>query len=955
LTGKAQRVGEGRRPFLPVQQALARGWLQAALGLVVVLYLTTFVTPQLPRPDLSLYLVQPLLWLALGAVALASGPGDLTRPDRWMVSVAALVGLFQVALFLVAGMLSGFGLSPYSHGLLPVALNLVFVFSRLFGLEMARWRLVRPFMRSSSAGGMVLVWLGLALASVPLSGLSQLGDPASAFRITGRMLLPAASESLLATYLAVVSGPAAAIAYRGALAGFEWLFPLLPNPIWPITAFLGTVSPLLGLLVVRDLAEFRKAKDLSDALNRINAIINSSLDIDRIMHQVVAESGRVLDADYTCVVARRRGSWQVRYAHGMAPVAPWADSGEDELSLPDRLRSSKDILAVEDVRRSEWRRHRALERSGVRAFLAVPLAVRRDVIGVLVFSSYSGLASFSVAQLDFARKLSASISLALANARLYQNERRQHLLLDAVVRNAPAAIAVLDGRSLRVRWANPAAVKVLDPPLRQDSITGMRIEDILPGAVEAGIVQAAREVLRRGTPLSAAEQPYSGFARGQTYWRYTLLPLNVPGKESPDLLVVALEVTEQVQSRQRVAEVAAEAEEKLQRSLRELEQTQQQLFQAQKLETVGRLAGGIAHDFNNLLTAIMGYAQIVLASLPEGPLQQDVEEIVQAAKRATGLTNRLLAFSRRQVIRPQALELDRQIESMHDLLARLLGDDVELVMRLGTDGGIVQADPNQLEQVVVNLVVNAGDAMPEGGTLTLETSPVVLEDSAPADGLGPGRYLALSVSDTGTGMTNEVKEHLFEPFFTTKPTGLGTGLGLATVYGIIKQHGGGVTVQSELGRGSTFTIYLPQVEPEVTEPEAVPAPDEERLPRGREVVLVAEDEETVRSIVVRLLHAQGYRVLEAEDGQAGLELARRHPGPIDLLLTDVMMPRMGGHELAERLRQERPDTRVLFMSGYNTEENLLRLPGCDGPVGLLPKPFTHRDLARKVREILDCQ
>ena len=276
-------------------------------------------------------------------------------------------------------------------------------------------------------------------------------------------------------------------------------------------------------------------------------------------------------------------------------------------------------------------------------------------------------------------------------------------------------------------------------------------------------------------------------------------------------------------------------------------------------------------------------------------------------------------------------------------------------MRLGTDGGIVQADPNQLEQVVVNLVVNAGDAMPEGGTLTLETSPVVLEDSAPADGLGPGRYLALSVSDTGTGMTNEVKEHLFEPFFTTKPTGLGTGLGLATVYGIIKQHGGGVTVQSELGRGSTFTIYLPQVEPEVTEPEAVPAPDEERLPRGREVVLVAEDEETVRSIVVRLLHAQGYRVLEAEDGQAGLELARRHPGPIDLLLTDVMMPRMGGHELAERLRQERPDTRVLFMSGYNTEENLLRLPGCDGPVGLLPKPFTHRDLARKVREILDCQ
>lgn len=419
--------------------------------------------------------------------------------------------------------------------------------------------------------------------------------------------------------------------------------------------------------------------------------------------------------------------------------------------------------------------------------------------------------------------------------------------------------------------------------------------------------------------------------------------------------MVALEVTEQVQSRQRVAEVAAEAEEKLQRSLRELEQTQQQLFQAQKLETVGRLAGGIAHDFNNLLTAIMGYAQIVLASLPEGPLQQDVEEIVQAAKRATGLTNRLLAFSRRQVIRPQALELDRQIESMHDLLARLLGDDVELVMRLGTDGGIVQADPNQLEQVVVNLVVNAGDAMPEGGTLTLETSPVVLEDSAPADGLGPGRYLALSVSDTGTGMTNEVKEHLFEPFFTTKPTGLGTGLGLATVYGIIKQHGGGVTVQSELGRGSTFTIYLPQVEPEVTEPEAVPAPDEERLPRGREVVLVAEDEETVRSIVVRLLHAQGYRVLEAEDGQAGLELARRHPGPIDLLLTDVMMPRMGGHELAERLRQERPDTRVLFMSGYNTEENLLRLPGCDGPVGLLPKPFTHRDLARKVREILDCQ
>ncbi|NPV09904.1 MAG: response regulator [Anaerolineae bacterium] len=956
MTGKARCAGEVGQVSSPVRHAFALGWPQTAIALVAVLYLTHYVTPYLPRAELSTYLVQPLLWVALAGVALASGPHDLPRPDRWMVSVAALLGLFQVALFLVAGMLSGFGISPYSRGLLPVVLNLVYVFSRLLGLEMTRWRLLRPLMRSAGAGGMVLVWLGLALASLPLSGLNQLPGPASAFRLTGRLLLPAASESLLATYLAMVSGPTGALAYRGALAAFEWLFPLLPNPIWPITAFLGTVSPLLGLLVVRDLAEFRRAKDLSDALNRINAIINSSLDIDRIMQRVVTESGRVLEADFTCVVARRRGSWRVRYAHGVAPTVSWADADEAGLSLPGRLRSHGDILAVEDVRRSEWRGHRALQRSGVRAFLAVPLAMRRDVIGVLAFSSYSGPASFSAAQLDFARKLSASISLALANARLYQNERRQHLLLDAVVRNAPAAIAVLDGRSLKVRWANPAAVKALDRPLPQGDIAGVRLEELLPGAAEAGIVQAAREVLRRRTPLSAAEGRYAGFARGQTYWRFTLLPLNVPGKELPDLLVVALEVTEQVRARQRIEDMAAEAERKLQESLRELERTQQQLFRAQKLESIGRLAGGIAHDFNNVLTAIIGYAQIVLASLPEGPAQQDVEEILRAAKRATELTNRLLAFSRRQVIRLRPVAPDRLIQDMGELLRGLTGEDIHIVARLGAEGAAIEADPDLLEQAVVNLVTNARDAMPEGGVITIETREVFLNSPPPGAHLvpSPGHYVELAISDNGTGMSDEVKEHLFEPFFTTKGTG-GGGLGLATVYGIVRQHGGGIAVSSELAKGSTFSIYLPCAQTKATLPATEGQPQPDHLPRGQEVVLVAEDEEAVRSIVVRMLHRQGYRVLEAEDGRTGLELSRRHQGPIHLLLTDVVMPGMGGRELAEHVRRERPETRVLFMSGYNTEENLLRLPGSSDPVELLPKPFNHHDLALKVRETLDAQ
>jgi two-component system cell cycle sensor histidine kinase/response regulator CckA len=379
---------------------------------------------------------------------------------------------------------------------------------------------------------------------------------------------------------------------------------------------------------------------------------------------------------------------------------------------------------------------------------------------------------------------------------------------------------------------------------------------------------------------------------------------------------------------------------------------EEQLRQTQKLEVVGRLAGGVAHDFNNLLMVIFGSVELLLDRLPaESPLRRHAEEIQKAAHHAANLTRQLLAFSRKQVLQPRGLDLNVVVRDMEQILRRLIPKNIELVIRTAADVGTVRADPGQLEQVILNLAVNARDAMPAGGTLILETANVEL-DAHSADAypdLPPGTYGMLAVTDTGCGMDRETLAHIFEPFFTTKSKSGGTGLGLATVYGVVMQSGGHITVDSEPGRGSTFKIYLPRVE--APEPSRSTGQPSHTLPAGSETLLLVEDEEDVRTLSEEFLRAQGYRVLPARDGEQALTLAAAHDGPIHLLITDVVMPGMSGRELVERLQADRPEIRVVFTSGCTDEAGLhyhLHKPG----VVFLQKPFPLQMLARKIREVL---
>ena len=382
----------------------------------------------------------------------------------------------------------------------------------------------------------------------------------------------------------------------------------------------------------------------------------------------------------------------------------------------------------------------------------------------------------------------------------------------------------------------------------------------------------------------------------------------------------------------------------------ERKRLEERLTQAEKMQAIGQLAGGVAHDFNNLLTVIGMQLEAVLDKTPDDDLKSRLKDAQRAAERAAALTSQLLAFSRRQVLRSQILDLNRLIEQLSKMLSRLLRENIELTFALEPDLGSVRADPNQIEQVLVNLAVNAQDAMPNGGRLTIETA-MVRVDSAPAQpgGIEPGEYVRVTVRDNGHGMDAQTLAHIFEPFFTTKKTGHGTGLGLSTAYGVVRQSGGQIQVESQPGQGSTFRIYLPRVAG--TEP-ARPVGVSTAMPRGSETILLAEDEESVRKLVASQLGTLGYRVLTALDGFQAIEIAEQHPESIDLLLTDLVMPKVGGLELGDKLRKRRPRIRTIFISGYAGGAASGRDLGLPATY-FLQKPFSIQQLAKLVRQVLD--
>jgi len=449
---------------------------------------------------------------------------------------------------------------------------------------------------------------------------------------------------------------------------------------------------------------------------------------------------------------------------------------------------------------------------------------------------------------------------------------------------------------------------------------------------------------------------------------FSLRALSEGSDEVADLTRSFNEMLSQIQERDRALQQAhdelearvAERTRQLRQEIVERQQTEEalraseeKLRQSQKMEAVGRLAGGIAHDFNNLLTVITGYGQILLARMHPGePLRTPAEEIGRASARAASLTRQLLAFSRKQLLEPKVIEINGLVSNIGTMLRRVIGEDIQLISDLDPGAGWVKADPGQLEQVLLNLAVNARDAMPQGGRLTIATGARSIgpNEASPDLGLPAGPYVVIRVTDTGMGMSAEVQAQIFEPFFTTKEKGKGTGLGLSTVYGIVTQSGGMIEVESAPGRGATFCILLPQIEgiPEAARGEAATG----AVTGGSETILLVEDEDMVRALAKDILKMNGYKVLEAAHGNAALDLSRAYDGPIALMLTDVVMPAMNGHELYEKLAPLRPGMRVLYMSGY-AESGIVHDGAIDPGTAFISKPFTPDALAAKVRAILD--
>jgi two-component system, cell cycle sensor histidine kinase and response regulator CckA len=503
--------------------------------------------------------------------------------------------------------------------------------------------------------------------------------------------------------------------------------------------------------------------------------------------------------------------------------------------------------------------------------------------------------------------------------------------------------ALPDERHRAIFVASPVGIALLDPPGHTLEVNpamarllGVREAD---SAVPPGVLEALDES-ERPRAIAALEELFSG--EGTGWVRETHLHradgeavpvrMHVSASRAGDGDPMAVVLVEDISERTRL---------------------EQQLSQAQRIESVGRLAGGIAHDFNNLVTIIRGHTDLLLGEMaPDDPLRADLEDIRVAGERAAALTGQLLAFSRRNVLQPRVLDLNSVVGGMEGLLRRTLGEDVQLVIELAPRLGSVRADPAQMEQVLLNLVVNARDAMPRGGRLCIRTWDQDLDDAFVAGHLGSsaGPHVVIQVQDSGHGMDEGTMALIFEPFFTTKEPGKGTGLGLAMSYGIVKQSGGYIAVRSRPGEGATFTIYLPRVGERPAESSR--APSVANGAPGSETVLVVEDEPALRQLAARVLEGRGYEVLTAASGQEAMLAARTHPGRIHLLLTDVVMPGMGGRELAERLQSEMPTLRVLYTSGY-TDDDIVRHGVSERDAAFLAKPFTPDELAAGVRAALD--
>jgi signal transduction histidine kinase/putative methionine-R-sulfoxide reductase with GAF domain len=765
----------------------------------------------------------------------------------------------------------------------------------------------------------------------------------------------------------------------------------------------AVTSGILSLLRRRSLAlenaahrdtecALRVRTEQLEALRRVGLELTTQRDPDALLRFIVARAIELVGGEWGGLFLYRPEADVIERAVAVGPypnvLGTTLRRGE---GIAGRIWETGRPLVVPHYQHSE-RRIRTFDDREPVAMVGAPVVWGDTFLGVLhVVSRRVG--AFGEPEAELLSMLAVQAAVAIQSARLLEETQRQSnrlsrllsvseslhrgLDLDQVLQQVARGAAHLGFRRAIMNVADPdgdtltvrAIVGIEGPEreqvwnatyrwadfqvLMQERFRVSRSYLIRHGQVDWEREFAGPVVVPEGTrpgpghwsPEDALLVPLTG-TRGRLVG---ILSVDEPGDgRVPDLGTI--QTLETLANHAGVAIENARLYESARRELEDRERLEEQLIQAQKMEAVGQLAGGVAHDFNNLLTVINGYSDFILRNVDLSErLREDIEEIRRAGERAADLTRQLLAFGRRQMQELRVFSLNDVLREMAEMVRRLIGEDVTLSLALADDLPPIRADRSHITQVLVNLALNARDAMPQGGLLTIETSCAHLDPDA-AEGLGAesGYCVLLSIRDTGMGMTPEVRAHLFEPFFSTKGPGKGTGLGLATVYGIVKQSGGEIQVHSEMGRGTEFRIYLPCCHEEgssITLPEPT-----ELLPRGSETILVVEDDERVRRFTSNLLRRLGYTVLEAQDGIAALEQAAALAGPIDLVVTDVVMPRMGGRDLAARIRAAKPDVPVLFMSGYPGDG--VRLTDA-GPSDLVPKPFSAEILASRIRRVLD--
>jgi two-component system, cell cycle sensor histidine kinase and response regulator CckA len=674
-----------------------------------------------------------------------------------------------------------------------------------------------------------------------------------------------------------------------------------------------------------DISERKRAEALSSALYRIAEKASSTEDLQQFFAAIHGIVDELMPARNFAVVIYDPESQLLTYPYFVdeqeaAPTPAKLNSGLAEYVLltGEPLLCTPE-LAKDLSARGEIKIHTSLPMQ----WLGVPLKVGHRVFGALVLRGYSPSTHFRERDKDVLALVAQQLAAAIDRKRNEQALRRSEVRYRSLVQTAVYGIyrASLDGRFLDV---NPALIGMLG---YNDVLEVLALDPEKEVFVDAGEYNRLVDEFRRTGRMDGFEVRWK--RKDGAIITVRISGRAVAGGDEPSdvLEAIAEDITER-----RVLE--------------------DQFRQAQKMEAVGRLAGGIAHDFNNLLMVISGYTEVLLYHLSPGhPLHAKAEAIQQASDRASTLTRQLLAFSRKQLLELKVVDVNSIIADMERLLTPLIGEQIELTTSLSPDIGCTRADAGQLEQVIMNLVVNAKDAMSNGGKICIRTASVTLDNSYRPENtfIKPGPYIMISVSDNGQGMDRETQARIFEPFFTTKEKGKGTGLGLSTVYGIIKQSGGYIFVQSEFGRGTVFTIYLPKVE---EQSETVGATFVSAAAAGgTETILLVEDEDSVRQLVRETLESRGYHVLEAGDGQAGLAVAAGHSDTIHLVITDVVMPGMSGQQLVQQLLSARPGIKALYLSGY-AEDAFGNAKPSDSPKAFLQKPFTLQNLARKVREVL---